>query len=141
VFKSPRYILEKPANFKVAQVVLDTEAYQEVLRIIGDVGVLSDLNAINWAADTRLRAPFNDFMLNEQDINGDNLYSLQSLGVQGYINFKIYVDGEIKFVKQVSNSNMFKLPRGFKNKKWEWSVDGMIPVKRVTLATSTEEIV
>jgi hypothetical protein len=35
---------------------------------------------------------------------------------------------------------MFKLPRGFKDKKWEFEMVGMIPVKRLTIATSTEEI-
>jgi hypothetical protein len=138
-YKSPQYIMPKPVNFKVAQVILDKEFYGEVLDIISDNQVLEDLNAAAWVLP--LRGAFNANMLNEQDINGDTLYTLRNLGVQSYVNFKIYVDGDLKWVKQLSNSNMFKLPGGFKHKKWEWSVDGMIPVKRVTLATSTEEIV
>jgi hypothetical protein len=35
---------------------------------------------------------------------------------------------------------MFKLPGGFKHKKWEFGLEGMIPIKRLTVATSTEEI-
>jgi hypothetical protein len=138
-YKSPQYIQTKPVNFKVAQVILDTEFYNSVLETISDNGTLEDLNADAW--ELPLRGAFNANMLNEQDINGDTLYSLRNLGVQSYINFKIYVGGTLKWVKQVSDSQMFKLPSGFKHKKWEWSVDGMIPVKRVILATSTEEIV
>jgi hypothetical protein len=69
------------------------------------------------------------------------LYTLRSLGVQNYVDFKVYVDGVWMFTKKVTNSTMFKLPRGFKNKKWEFELEGMIPVKRFTVATSTEEIV
>jgi hypothetical protein len=138
-YKSPQYIMEKPVNFKVAQVILDTEFYNSVLESVSDQSKLEELNATAW--ELPLRGAFNANMLNEQDINGDTLYSLRNLGVQSYVNFKIYVGGTLKWVKQVSDSQMFKLPSGFKHKKWEWSVDGMIPVKRVILATSTEEIV
>jgi len=148
MYKSPRYILEKPKNFKVAQVILDTDFYNDVLDIIADGGTLSTLNNAAWSANPAtswgqedLFGPLNGSMLNEQDVNGDNLYSLSSLGVQSYVEFKVYANGVLKFTKQVSNSNMFKLPRGFKDKKWEIEVSGMIPIKRITMATSTEEIV
>jgi hypothetical protein len=140
-YKSPRFILEKPVNFKVAQVIITTEFYNDVLEIIRAEDVLVDLNTAAWEAGDRLRAPFNDFMLNEQDVNGDTLFSLRSLGVQSYITFKLFVDGVFKFSKQISNSDMFKLPGGFKHKKWEFGLEGMIPIKRLTVATSTEEIV
>jgi hypothetical protein len=138
-YKSPRFILEKPANFKVAQVVIDTDFYNDVLEIISDDTTLATLNAAEWALGL-IDAPLNGAALNEQDVNGDGLYSLSSLGVQDYIEFKIYVNSVLKFTKQISDSNMFKLPRGFKHKKWEIEIIGMLPVKRVTLATSTEEI-
>jgi hypothetical protein len=144
-YKSPRYILEKPKNFKVAQVIIDTEFYAQVLAIIAADSTLSDLNNTAWNAtdwgEGDLFGPLNSGMIGEYEVNGDNLYSLTSLGVQGYVDFKIYADGVLKFTKQVTDSNLFKLPRGFKDKKWEWEVSGMIPVKRVTMATSTEEIV
>ena len=140
-FKSKRYITEKPVNFKVAQVIIDTEFYNAVLQTIEDDTTLETLNAAAWAAGDRLRAPFNDFMLNEEDVNGDTLYTLQSLGVQAYVLFKVFVNGVLVFSKEVTDSQMFKLPGGFKHKKWEFGLEGMIPVKRLTIATSTEEIV
>lgn len=139
-YKSPRYIMEKPVNFKVAQIILDSEFYDALLVLISEDSTLATLNAAAWVAGDRLRAPINDSMLNEVAFNGDTLYSLSSLGVQGYINFKVYVDGSLVFTKQVTDSNMFKLPRGFRHKKWEFGIEGMIPVKRMIIATSTEEI-
>ena len=139
-YKSPRFIISKPKNYKVAQVILDTDFYTNLLALIEEDQTLIDLNAVVFASGN-LDSTLNGPMLNEQDVNGDALYSLKSLGVQSYVDFKVYVDSVLKFTKQVSTSNMFKLPRGFKNKKWEVVVEGMIPVKRITMATSTEEIV
>jgi hypothetical protein len=145
MYKSPLFVLEKPHNFKVAQVILDTDFYNDVLDIISDNSTLATLNNTAWTASTwgeeDLFGPINGSMINLYPINGDNLYSLATLGVQDYVDFKIYADGVLKFTKQVSDSNMFKLPRGFKDKKWEIEMVGMLPVKRVTIATSTEEIV
>jgi hypothetical protein len=138
-WKSPRYILEKPANFKVAQVILDSDFLSDVEDLVEDNDTLVDLNTALFAAD--LRGALNGNMINEEDINGDTLYSISSLGIQSYVEFNVYVDSVLKFTKQVSDSTMFKLPRGFKDKKWEIEVKGMIPVKRITMATSTEEIV
>jgi hypothetical protein len=144
-YKSPRFILEKPKNFKVAQVIIDSDFYDEVVQTIADDATLATLNNAAWNATTwgleDLQGTINGSMIGEQDINGDNLYSLSSLGVQNYVEFRIYADGVLKFTKQIMDSKMFKLPRGFKDKKWEIELSGMIPVKRVTIATSTEEIV
>jgi hypothetical protein len=145
MYKSPRFILEKPKNFKVCQVIIDSDFYNDILAIIESNNTLAILNSAAWNANTwgleDLQGTINGSMIGEQDINGDTLYSLSSLGVTPYVEFKIYADGVLKFTKQISDSNMFKLPRGFKDKKWELELSGMIPVKRVTIATSTEEIV
>jgi hypothetical protein len=138
-FKSKKVILEKPVNFKVAQIILDSDFIGLITEYIEDQGKLAALNATAWAGD--LRSTMNGSMLNEQDVNGDTLFSLRQLGIWSYVDFTVFVDGVPRFVKQVTNSNMFKLPRGFRDKKWEVQVEGMIPVKRIIMATSTEEIV
>lgn len=139
-YRTPLFISEKPMNYKVAQVILNQDFIDEVSGQIDESQRLQDANAAAWAAGD-FRSMMNGNMLNEQDINGDTLYSLRDLGVWNYVDFKIIVDGTVKFVKKVTNNTMFKLPRGFKDKKWEIELEGMIPVKRVVMATSTEEIV
>jgi hypothetical protein len=140
LFRSKQYILEKPHNFKVAQVVLDTDFLAELLADLAENDVLTDLNTAAWAEDDMLGAPLNGSSLNSFALVGDTLLDLNTLGVQTFVNFRLYIDGTLLWTKQVTDSTMFKLPRGFKDKKWEWSIEGMIPVKRVILATSTEEI-
>jgi len=147
-YKSPRYITEKLVNFKVCQIIIDSEFYADLLETIGDDDALEDLNQTEWdklAAGNNwgagdLEGPLNEFLLDMQEVNGDTLYSLTNSGAQSYIDFRLYADSVLKFTKQVSNSTMFKLPRGFRAKKWHFEVSGQIPVKRITLATSTEEI-
>lgn len=140
-YKSKRYVTQKAVNFAVAQVIIDLEWYEELLVEAG--GDLEALNATTWTTTSwgyQMGGPINDWEPNEQDINGDDLYSLASLGIQSYVDFKVYVAGVLKFTKQVSTCDAFKLPRGFKNKQWEWEVVGMIPVKRVSMASSMEEL-
>ena len=151
-FKSKRYIYRHPLNMKVAQVILDSEFYDDVLEIIGDNDTLEDLNETVWLLESAgggttdwgagdLGGTLNGASIHSYTINGDALYSLVSLGVQNYVEFRLYADGVLKFTKYVMNSNMFKLPRGYRDKKWEFEVEGMIPIKRVIIATTTEEIV
>jgi hypothetical protein len=140
-FRTKRYVMEYPVNFKVAQIIMDLDWYADVLTAAG--GDLETLNATTWATTDwgyALGGPMNDFMANDQDMNGDDLFNIASLGLQAYIEFKVYVNGILKWTKQVTSNDMFKLPRGFKDKKWEFEMVGMIPVKRLTIATSTEEI-
>ena len=140
-FKSKRYVVNRPMNLKVAQVIIDFDWYTEVEEAAG--GDLAALNAAEWA-DTdwghQLGGCINGYLLGEQDIQGDDLYDLSSIGLQNYVEFQIYANGVLKFTKQLTDCKAFKLPRGFKEKKWEWQVTGMIPIKRVTLATSMEEL-
>jgi hypothetical protein len=143
-FKSRRYIIDKPVNFKVAQVIQDREWYTAVQTAAG--GDLEALNNTVWNTNPvgnwgyEMGGPINDYVINDQDVNGDDLYSLASIGLQDYVEFKIYVNGVLKFTKQLTTCDSFKLPRGFRDKKWEWEVTGMIPIKRVTIATSMEEL-
>ena len=145
-YKSPRYILGNPINFKVAQLVLDTEWLADVIEEAG--GDIEALNQTSWdmygsALDwgDQLGACINGYTINSQDdLNGDDLYNLASVGIQSYVEFKVYADGALVFTKSVTDSTAFKLPRGFKNRKIEWEVTGMVPVKRVVLATSMEEL-
>lgn len=141
-YKSKRYIMNRPINMKVAQVIADWDWYDDIVAQAG--GDLETLNQDAWDETDwgyQLGGTINGYVVGEQDINGDDLYDLASLGLQDYIEFKIYVDGSLKFTKQLTTSKAFKLPRGFKHKKWEWEVTGMIPIKRVSIATSLEELI
>lgn len=140
-FKSRRYVYNRPLNFKAAMVILNTDWYEEVVAAAG--GDLESLNEDTWDETDwgyQLGGTINGYIIGAQDINGDDLYSSADFGFQNYVEFRVYVDGVLNFTKQVTDSTAFKLPRGFKNKKWEWEVVGMIPVKRVVLATSMEEL-
>jgi hypothetical protein len=140
-FKSPRYIFSRQINFKVAQVLMDSDFYTDLLATIG--GDLESLNQSAWDETDwgyQLGGPINDWMPNAQDVNGDDLYDLATLGIQDHVDFKLYVDGSLVFTKEVTTGKSFKLPRGFKSRDWEFEIVGMIPVKRVIMATSTEEL-
>lgn len=140
LYKSPRFVISKPANFKVAQVLMDTDFYDEVIDRFEDEDVIKDFNAALWASGL-FYSQVNWFQVNGQQVNGDGLIRLLNVGVQDFIEFRVYVKSVLQFTKQVRNNSIFKLPRGFKSQEWEIEVVGMIPIKRIIMATSTEEIV
>lgn len=139
-WKTGRYIFTKPCNMSVAQVYLDIDFIADVEEILGGENTLSDLNAAEWALGVP-DAAMNDFVINAQDTNGDNLYDLAALGVQDYVTFNLYADSVLKFTKQVTSSKMFKLPRGYKAKEWEVELVGMITVRRIVVSTTTKDLI
>jgi hypothetical protein len=73
-------------------------------------------------------------------INGDILYDLNSITASPYVTVTIFANGVNVFEKAVSSAKAFKLPRGFKGKRWEVQFAGSIPVRGFDMATTMKEI-
>jgi len=73
-------------------------------------------------------------------IAGDKLFDLNQVTASPYINLKIYVDGVLTYEKNISSTKAFKLPKGFKGKRWEIELSGSIPVRRFDTATTIKEL-
>lgn len=54
--------------------------------------------------------------------------------------FKLYADGVLKHTQTVTNSNVFRLPSGYKANEFEFEVTGSVPINEVCLYESAEEI-
>ena len=72
---------------------------------------------------------------------GDELYSLGSILLSTSVTFRLYADGELKFSKNTDGvRNVFRLPKGYNSDRQYISLSGYIPVKRVVIATSADEL-
>lgn len=56
------------------------------------------------------------------------------------VSFKLYADGSLKHTETVTNSNMFRLPSGYKANEFEIELEGAVPVNEVCVYESPEEI-
>jgi hypothetical protein len=56
------------------------------------------------------------------------------------INIKLYADGNLVYNSNVTNEYPVRLPGGFKGYNWEIEVTSNVPVRRVSVATSSAEL-
>lgn len=54
--------------------------------------------------------------------------------------FKLYADGTLKHTQTVTNSNIFRLPSGYKANEFEIELTGSVPINEVCVYESPEEI-
>jgi hypothetical protein len=79
----------------------------------------------------------NMWMFNEAPINGYGT----SDAAKKYITFTLYAGGLPVFTKYVFNSRPFRLPAGYTNRELEISLTGSVPVYKIELAGSMQELV
>jgi hypothetical protein len=89
---------------------------------------------------TELEGSLNMNSLNSYSLNANLLQASNECAINQYVAFKEYADGDLKHTKIVTSENLFRLPAGFRAKKWEFQIEGNIPVRRVEMATSAGEL-
>lgn len=133
-WRSKLYILSR-INFSCARVVLDAEFFSD----IEDSLEAESLNTSLFSSE--LEGDLGGACLNRYTVNGDTLYDIQAFSSGDSVAFKLYVDDVLKFTKNLnSEDNVFRLPGGFKGRKYEIKLEGYPPVLQVIMATSMEEL-
>ena len=59
----------------------------------------------------------------------------------GSVTFKIFADGALKHTQTVANSDMFRLPSGYKSTEFEFEVVSAVPINSICLYETAGEIV
>ena len=71
-------------------------------------------------------------------VHGNSMGNTISLG--GYVDLKLYADGVLKHTEQVYNSEIFRLPSGYKAREFEFELTGSEPVNSVCLYETAREV-
>lgn len=73
-----------------------------------------------------------------------NVYPINGLrstaSDKDYINFNLYVDGNLVFTRKLYDTKPFRLPAGFIGNDYEIELTGAVPVYNVDVATSMREL-
>jgi hypothetical protein len=56
------------------------------------------------------------------------------------LTFKLYADGALKFTKTVASASVFRLPSGYRSRRYQVELSGTSNVREVGFATSVEEL-
>lgn len=85
---------------------------------------------------------FNDPQWNVIQWNGSSTLQNYPTQVQPAttVDFKLYVDGLLRFERECTDTNPFLLPSNYQGIAHEIELSSLVPIKRVTLAPSIEEL-
>jgi hypothetical protein len=137
-WKSKLFMLDAAINFSTARITMDGASYDNTVALIEESAYLATLNQTLFTQP--LIGDLNAYELNGEEVNGDILYTLYNISIAPTVNVKVYADSVLRFEKEVSNTNIFRLPAGFRAKNWEVQIEGFIPVKEIVLANSVKEV-
>ena len=134
-WRSKRFILNRPTNFSAALIIVDQSPYDAAAELFD----LATLNASLFSASLEGAIGLNAIGI--KAIAGDTLYDLGDYDISTDINFKLYADDTLKYSKTLSeSSNMFRLPGGYLSDEIYFEVTGFMPIRKLVIATSTDEL-
>jgi hypothetical protein len=138
-WKSGFILTPAAVNFGAARVTIDEEYLDAIELLISENATVEGLNAAIFAA-SGVNGGLGGAGINVYGLNGDALQSLSDMMVGTSLTFKLYCDGVLKFTKIITGTTPFRLPGGFRGKRFEVSLDGYVPVRMVEVASGMEEL-
>lgn len=138
-WKSKLFIMPRPVNYGAAQVEAEfddvalTDALQEQL---------ADTIAANqalFASSSNLQSTISlDNTIGSGLIAGSILQPLPGEGISGrYIQLSVFCQGKKVATINVENTNPFRLPSGFKGDRWEFQLNGNVPIRHLKVAETS----
>lgn len=127
-------------NFGAARVVIDEEFISEAQAAAEDNAAIEAYNADIFTAGTGIVGGLAGVGLNVYGLNGDALHSASNLSYGSTVTFKLRADGVIKHTEVLYGSDPFRLPSGFRAKKFSVILEGYVPVKKVEVASGMQEL-
>jgi len=138
-WKGRKELLTNKMIFRAGKCFIDTEYYNSVVENAEDEGYLAGLNAAIFAAG--VNQSINNDEINGIEINGDDLYAPSSLAINSDVEFKVYLDGEVVHTENIQNNDIFMIDGSGKGDVLELEISGYVPVYRMAIAGSAQEII
>jgi len=140
-WQSKEFLLPTPVNLGAAKVDVDftlTEAEQDALAA-ARAAVIGANEALIATAYGWISGDINGEACNEVEINGSLLADVPPL-TYDQLYFYLYINGALKFARQVKNRRAFRLPSGYKEDTYSVRVIGNVHVKAILAATSMDAL-
>ena len=134
---SEEILLDYNTNFSIAKIIIDQDFYDSIQATLD----LVTLNAATFAAGLTGALGVDGPIGGGHELAGDEMISLGDIFISQDVSFKLYADGELKKTKIIQDiNNLFRLPAGYASNRFHIQVSGYIPIKKVVLATSPDEL-
>jgi hypothetical protein len=137
---SKQFILPRPLNLAAMQVDADFGDIQAGAELAARVEALKQENIANFGLGDLLGS-MNASPINGFSLNGSRLKDIPVDVDNRYVLVTVIADGVTKATMQIKNRNAVRLPSGFKADRWEFKVNGNIPLKHVKIAESSKGLI
>ena len=138
-WKSGVMLTPAAVNFGAARVVIDETYFDALTALVEENSTVEDDNEAIFAAGG-VNGGLGGSGINVYALNGDALRSMNDLSVGSALTFKWRCGGELKFSKIIEDTTPFRLPGGFRSKRFEVELEGYVPVSVVEVASGMEEL-
>lgn len=137
-WKSGLLLSPAEVNFGAARVMVDEDYAAAAVAAAEESATVIEYNVAVFAAG--IDGGLGGAGLGVYGLAGDALRSAESVSIGNTSTFKLYSDGILKFSKDIVNSKPFRLPGGFRGRKFEIALEGYLPVQRVDVASGMDEL-
>ncbi len=138
-WESGEILLPAAVNFGAARVTVDEEYAAAATALAAEDASIEYYNEAIFSAGG-VSGGLDGNELNVYGLNGDALKSPSDLQYGTTTTFRWYCDGVLKYSKTLSASDGFRLPGGFRARRFKVGVDGYVPVRKIEIASGMEEL-
>lgn len=130
-WKSKVFKTADMVNFGAARVVGDWEAADSTAAIAANNALI--LANQELIVDELCGGAINGAAINQSfEVNGSAIADLNP--IDNAVLFQLYSDKVVRFQRYINNSNVFRLPAGYKTDTWELRVSGNVQIRSIQLA-------
>jgi hypothetical protein len=141
-YRTKMFPMANPLSFAALQVDADYTYMQNAAAFQAAYNAAVTANQATWTADaaTTLGGSFNDYELNNLELDGSNLQDLPTATDTRYINITVFADGNQVFSASPVTHEPIRMPGGFKAYLWEILITGNSPMRGFSMATTMTEL-
>ena len=138
-WKSKVFVLPRPVSFGAAQIDADFENAYPATKLQDLVDFIKAANQKVWDSVDNLLGTLNSTKPNTFVLNGSLLTPIPDIEDR-YVLLSVYANGVLRAKIQVKNHQAFRLPSGFKADRWEFQLDGNVPLRYLKVAETSKEL-
>ena len=137
---SKLFIVNRPCNFAAVQVEADFGDIASGALEQERIDRIKAANQVVFSSGADLKGPLHATVLNTFTTNGSLLQDLPGQIDSRYVLLTVYADGQKVAELNIQNRNLYRLPSGFKADRWEFKVNGNIPLRHIKIAETAKEL-
>lgn len=140
-WRSKVFILPRPVNFGAAQVEAEYGDIETGEALASVAEQRRQENEQIFASTINLRGSINQVTLNNLLINGSVLKPIPAVVDGRYVLLTIYCNDRMVASINLRSRKPVRLPSGFKGDRWEFQVNGNVPLQAIKIAETAKELV